>query len=351
MSRVRRSIEYSINLSCPGYSISDIAWETTGPTYIECWEHIDKFLSTHTYKAFDTVFRMTFDWSKMPRLVSNMHRAHERLFRAKDEGKDPFRAARFPRRPAHIKIISEADKEPEYEHQHTALIACRLHDIFLIANLSAPGSGEFNGVAVQEETRARKQTHGSLNLSGFYFDLAFIDTHEGKWPLVKNLPVQQVATWYSAVRTGHSQVPDNNAEKVLFALLHLSTLDMSPIAVVWIFFALETLFDTRIGENLRVLNERIKLILEPDPKQEKYLKRQLRELYAIRSALVHGGFDLFHPEMNESLDRRVEAVHEKWMVPTGFGFRILLVSLQTIIERGMKWPGFTEVVEGEKYAL
>lgn len=348
---VQCSKKYSIQLSCPGYALSDSAWEKTGPTYVECWKQINTFLSNHTYEAFGTRFLLTFDWSQMPRLVLKMHRAHERFYRAIDEGKDPIRAARFPRKPENIEIVSEADKEPDNDHRHNALIVCRLHDIFLIANLSAPGSADFYRTNVQEEPQSKGRSHDSLNISGFYFELAFIDSHEGKWPLVKTLPVQDVAAWYSTVRTGYSQTPKNKAEKVLFALLHISTLDMSPIVVVWLFFALETLFDTKIGENFRVLNERIKLLLNPSPKQAKYLKKQLRELYDIRSSLVHGGFDLFHPMMDESIDKTVETVHKKWVEPTEVGFRVLLVSLQTIIERRMKWPQFTEVIEGENYTL
>jgi hypothetical protein len=188
-----------------------------------------------------------------------------------------------------------------------------------------------------------------LKLSGFYFELAFVDSQDGKWPIAKTLSVGQVSAWLSAVRPTPTQVPSNRAEKVLFAILHLAALDMSPVAVLWIFFALEALFETRVGENFRVLTERIELLLQPDEKQMKYLKRQLRQLYDIRSALVHGGFDIIHPSMDEALDTRIDGVHDKWIPPTEFGFRVLLVALQTIIERGFKWPVFSELLNGERF--
>jgi len=128
------SKRYYIQMSCSGYNISDAVWKITGQTYVDCWKQIATTLSSHTYEGFGATFDISFDWSEMPRLALRMHRAHERLYRAAKEGKDPFRAARFPRKPATIKILSEANNQPDYEHRHEALIVCRLHDIFLIAN-------------------------------------------------------------------------------------------------------------------------------------------------------------------------------------------------------------------------
>jgi hypothetical protein len=69
--------------------------------------------------------------------------------------------------------------------------------------------------------------------------------------------------------------------------MHLAKTDLSLNTIIWLFYALETLYDTQPGENRRALITRIGLVLSPDDKQRAYLKKELRDLYCVFHAMVN----------------------------------------------------------------
>jgi hypothetical protein len=150
------------------------------------------------------------------------------------------------------------------------------------------------------DPRRVPHTSSSFELSEYNFDLANLDGHEGKWPAPRTLPLDRALSWYKRIRVGVTQVPSNSMEKVLFALMHLARTNVSVNTVVWLFYGLETSFDTRPGENFRTLVNRICLWLAPTDHQKAILKRNLRALYDIRSSFVHGGREVIHPLHNEA---------------------------------------------------
>src|SRR5262249_61251094 len=79
---------------------------------------------------------------------------------------------------------------------------------------------------------------------------------------------------------------------LLFALLHISKIETSPMTVIWLFYAFESLLQTRVGENFSSIVRRLCLLLEATKQQSELLKKNMRALYDIRSAIVHGGFEV-----------------------------------------------------------
>jgi hypothetical protein len=136
-------------------------------------------------------------------------------------------------------------------------------------------------------------------------------------------------------------------ERVLFALLHMSKISQSPMTVIWLFYAFESLLQTRAGENFSSIVRRLCLLLEANKQQSELLKRKMRALYDIRSAIVHGGFEVAHPMHNEALDRRVDNAYGKLVASTDYGHAILLACVQKTIENGWRFPRFDETIIGE----
>lgn len=242
--------------------------------------------------------------------------------------------------PIEVTVESGQDKEHLLKNLGT-LIESFVFDAFLIMNISAPGC--FNLYTASLESR-EERLPGKIDASEFYFDLSRIDGLDGKWPQPRTLSLEEVTAWFFRVRDGVAQIPRNPAEKALFAVLHISRMDLSPMVVIWIFYALETLLDTRVGENFRVLTERIQLLLQPTMDEAKLLKTELRKLYDLRSSLVHGGLEVTHPMHNEVLDPGVEEKYRRVSSSSEFGFRVLLCAVQTLIERRTGWPLFKEVL-------
>jgi hypothetical protein len=107
-----------------------------------------------------------------------------------------------------------------------------------------------------------------------------------KWPSIAFLNLDRVIVWYRAVRQGALQIPSNPMERVLFSLFHISKIDMSPVEVVWLFYAFESLLQTSVGQNFALIVKRLCLLLEADDKQSSLVRKlmALSHAHAIRGA-------------------------------------------------------------------
>jgi hypothetical protein len=168
----------------------------------------------------------------------------------------------------------------------SGLIEYFLFDLFLIMNIAAPAAYNLYSAEVN---RHNMIVPNSLGLSNHLFETSFLLSKEQGGPKIDFIPAQDVINWFFSVRSEIRMVPQNRMEKVLFALLHIAKTGVSPNTIVWLFYALETLFDTKAGENFSALISRAKLLLQMTDKDTKILKKRMRELYNLRSAFVHGG--------------------------------------------------------------
>jgi hypothetical protein len=210
-------------------------------------------------------------------------------------------------------------------------------------NISAPGCCDFYKASLIGD-----KNEPNISLSNTHFESALLVHLEDGWPDIHYLKFENVLTWFSKVRQSGSQLPTNPMERVLFALLHLSKIDMSPMEVVWLFYAFESLLQTRTGENFSSIVKRLCLLLEADSAQSALVKRKMRDLYDIRSAIIHGGFEITHPMHDEGLDKRVQDTFVRMVNATGYGHAFLLSAIQKTIVNGWKFPKFDEVIRGEQ---
>ena len=147
------------------------------------------------------------------------------------------------------------------------------------------------------------------------------------------------------MRTGFGQVPDTPVERALFAMLHVCRSSGRPEDIVWLFYAFESLFQTRVGENYSALLERVCLLLQPDRTQEKVLGKNMRAMYDFRSAFVHGGLQVIHPMHNEVMDKRVEESYGKIIELSQYGTKLLLGCLQRYILENWREVRYKTTVE------
>jgi hypothetical protein len=147
---------------------------------------------------------------------------------------------------------------------------------------------------------------------------------------------------------GATQVPNNPSERALFALLHLAKLDGDLTSVVWIFYALESLLQTRVGENFGAIVKRLTLLLELGNNEIAILRKQMRVLYDMRSAVVHGGFEVIHPMNNDFLDKRASRVFGNILDAIEYGHAIVVAAIQQMVERQWLQLKFDEVIAGDK---
>src|SRR5205814_10245777 len=157
-----------------------------------------------------------------------------------------------------------------------------------------------------------------ISLSSSEFELCVLPSRQRR-PSVHFIPLSQVADWYGSVRPNAGQVPTNPTERAIFALLHLAKLDGDMLSIVWLFYALESLLQTRVGENFGSIVRRLTLLLGLAKDDVAMMKKQLRVLYDMRSAIVHGGFEVMHPMRDETLDERVNGVFDRVLTASQYG--------------------------------
>lgn len=217
-----------------------------------------------------------------------------------------------------------------------------LYDLFFIFNLALPGSMNMYSTKV---SCADEKSSEDMNLSSFYFEDAWVNSSQGVWPTLKELPVITVAEWLYKIRPGFNQVPESPIERAFFALLHICRSNGRSEDVVWLFYAMESLFETKPGENFTALFERICLVLEPPEEVRNRLRKELREMYNYRSAFVHGGLKVIHPHHREVMDKRVEQQYDNIVQLSLRWTHILVACLQKIAENGWTEVKFLTILE------
>lgn len=329
-----------------GRSITDDGWEKLEPEHIEIWQSALTLLNGREIRLPDRIVRIRTDWTPILRQHEKYYEVMKRLKQG-HKGEAELRSILegFPDRTAKIRFETDVTnlKETKSGRGDSAgnVIESFLHDCFLILNICAPGCCDFGRGTLFWGNRPTE-----IDLSNVHFEIALLGSFKKDWPKVRTLTLGQTIHWFESVRSGVAQIPKNPMEKTLFALLHIAKLDMNPMAVIWLFYAFESLFQTRVGENFSSLVQRIILLLELNDNERKILRRELRSLYSIRSAIVHGGFEVAHPMHDEVLDRSVDETYQKISDATDYGLTVLIAAIQNTILRGWRYPNFADSISG-----
>jgi hypothetical protein len=228
--------------------------------------------------------------------------------------------------------------------KYSFFVETYLYDLFLILNLTLPGSAEFHNITI----RRSGYPTDNLCLSSY----AWWDAYQEKdqWPLLNSIDPRTVVAWYYSIRRGFAQVPETPIERAIFALFHVCQSDGRPEDMIWLFYGFESFFQTRVGENFSALVDRLILILRPNNEQEKQLRKQLREMYEFRSSFVHGGLSVIHPMHREDMDKRIDAQYRRITELSKYGSRLLLACLQRYIQNGwheVHYRTIAEPISGE----
>lgn len=165
------------------------------------------------------------------------------------------------------------------------------HDVFLLLNLSSPGS--FGGTVSTSGGELRVR---DLSLDSTVFACAApVDT-----------PLADVVAWYDSLGIGTRQVATDGVATALFELLHLArgTEDEQVVLLRW----------ARAAEALLPAEE-----LPP-------------RLIDFRAAVAHGRTPTFHPMCDDALDPNVDEVMAEWIEVADDAARLVLRALQYAIK-------------------
>lgn len=217
-------------------------------------------------------------------------------------------------------------------------------------NLASPGSCNFHGANLSkippDKTWDGSDIKREIDLSGGALEAAYYVKETYDWLELRTIPFDTVSSWIESVSPKFTMIPTNRSSKCLYSLLYIVKSGyFGPTTIVWIFHALETLYDCKPGENFNTLYRRISILLKINEDQKKVLKKRLRELYDVRSAFVHGGLEVAHPMKNEFLDKRADDAAWRHMPLADFGTAVLIKSIQEVIVKQSTGPRFEEHME------
>lgn len=345
------SVRKTYNLDCRNVSRwDDDRWDEIEPCYIRFWGDDANQFGVRQYDHDECKITVAADWRPLGHELSRKYEILEpvRLGRtapSDDDWYDRYNKPFFIEVTVSVQGDNDLSKRPEYADSFLELY---IYEFFFVANMAVPGVAQFYTLSFQPS-----QDNEPVNprLSSYVFDHNWMRSLEGQWPPLRQLPFAEVVRWYDKLNIGIKQQADTGIERAIFAIYHLSRMDIEIESVVWIFHALEALLATRVGENISGLVRRVALLLEASPRQAKALNKKIRQLYDMRSALVHGGYPVAHPLRDEILDRRLDDGFMKIIHNTEDGFGLLIAIMQRMIILGINEVKFRESLVIERKEL
>lgn len=318
-------------------------WEIIEPEHISTWNEACRLIPGASYTHAQCEASVMIDWQPMVSRLAYLHDLRKTLYSASRSESFDWSPFLEPITLNGSVTIQGENELVEYDWYPGFFAELYAYELFAILNLSYPGSCNFLTLSIKVKG---DRVALEPRLPGYPFDFARVETLAGRWPSLQVLPLRQVALWYSSLQLGTRQSAETSVEKLLFAMLHLSKRDDYAEAVIWIFYALETLVETRVGESVSTLVRRVSLLLGLDEKQKIALNKQLRKLYDLRSSIVHGGYRVTHPIAQEVVDRSVGDERSRAIDLFQFGFTIVVACLQALIARGWTHLSFQETMAG-----
>lgn len=187
-----------------------------------------------------------------------------------------------------------------------------------------------------------------MNFFSYYSHL-FEDTLYIKNPhqlISKRIPLKRAFQWMISVFLIFTNVAQSPVQRCLFSILHMSRDLYGPISPVWIFYALESIYKCKVGENFSILFKRLSTFLDLPASSQNSIKKKLRLLYDLRSGIVHGGLDIDNPSgyLFEDSDEENSSFSKVKLVD--FGFSIMLATIQKMIILEYKDLEFEEIILG-----
>lgn len=249
---------------------------------------------------------------------------------------EQIESALFPELEFVVKVTLEGGEDLGRQQWYAGYFVEQfLYDVFFVLNIARPGVCDFLGVRID----AGRGSVTELRLSADCFESGFrIFLAENSLFAPRTLPLSSVVYWYKKLNVGVRQRAESGVEKAIFSVLHICCgTDVDVVWIIWAFHALEAIYGTKVGEGFTNLVERISTLLELDAQGKGILKKRLREMYDYRSSFVHGGYKVHHPMKNEIMDQSLNEDFSKLLEVSQFGFNLVVLSLQVLVENG--WYG------------
>lgn len=311
-------------------------WEVINKAIVETWRDITLLMTLEERKVSGRTLEICSDWSVLYERFLLDYEEDDQGPPGADRGDDSTplrRGAEDPNDSYWVTVPIRVRAEDNVEENIGDLLVDYLQEVFLVANLAAPSALNISRGTLK---RADGRISSHIELYCGLFDIAWIHSLDLAYPAVRQLMVERVWKWLHKLEFGRCHVAEKGPVKALFSLLHLAGQMMVDVTeLLWISYGIEGLHSAPGVLSLDSLCERLALLLESDAEQKRHLARDLRALYDMRDAFVHGAMSIDRPPVYGVAEPRDGGAFQRLLDNYNFGVRLLIGSLQSMIERDL----------------
>ncbi|MDE1226132.1 hypothetical protein MCT03_18255 [Vibrio aestuarianus] len=282
----------------------------------------------------DISFQISMDWSQFEQIFIESEDVNGPYFRNID-GMLYKQVACLKNIIIPISVTTSIDVE---SHKLQSYLHRYLLDLFIVCNLAAPGLVDFYNAKLDNDEKFTP-----IKISNFSFRCAMEKIESRQVPYVEYVDIRTCAEWYRSLNISTRVIASNSVEKAIFSLLHILRMDDYDISTVpWIFHALEAIYGTNAGRGFSDISNKVNFLLQVEERQQKRLKRKLRELNDLRSSFIHGGYNVSHI-MNQNFNDEIFEI-------VSFGISLVISSLQCLMKNNWKAIFVEETFVGQPAA-
>jgi hypothetical protein len=223
-----------------------------------------------------------------------------------------------------------------------------LYQIFLVMNLSVPGSCDFYSTIIRPKpfNKDTPNKEVRLRLAGSMLEGVSELSEQLQWANIHDIPVGKTLSWIRRIGFSESHFARSKTERAIFGMLHSCNQadDIHPTTLIWLAQALEALFDTPEAGISSTLRERAFLVLEEPSENRNKIKKAINSFYEYRSRYVHGEISIPNPMLVRLSDESLDKFRDELLRHIELAMLLLVAALQKLIIRDGDEFQFSETV-------
>lgn len=211
----------------------------------------------------------------------------------------------------------------------TSVFEHNIQDFLLCMTIAAPGT--------VNTVRGTLWLNGKFHriIDGFYSDLdndVLYVREEIGWPISKSLPVEKVWDWFHSFKGIERGVGRGSIGRAVAAMSYLVRSDFrekSDFEIMWALLGLEAIYCHPNSGTMNQLIEKSQILLGPIDRN----KNAIREMYNLRSRILHGDLDLPFKYSCWDGEPTASAYWDKQDKADSIAKIMLVSTLQILVER------------------
>lgn len=225
---------------------SDDEWEIVEPALVNFWMKESRHISEFDYTHQGCSAKVRLDWKPY---ISHYIREIE-FWRPIKLGEMEFRESDYNGMPdscicpATVEI-SGANKLSKYSWYPAHFLQVALYDAFIVANIAFPGSLDLYSVKFGQK---EKHDNIELRLSSYLMEHRWVESLRGKFPKLDRIPLEEARNWHSTLGTNGKLRAETSLQRAIFCLYYLGQSENHIDGLIWVFYGLEAMLQTKIGE-------------------------------------------------------------------------------------------------------